>query len=245
MQGVILAGGKGTRLSPFTKVINKHLLPVGPFPMIYWPISRLKQAGITDILIITNQQDLVSFQQILGNGEDLNVQLSYTIQQENGGGIADALYSAKDFVTDKFVMVLGDNLFEEDLSNFVQEFEAGSHEAIVFLKEVPDPERYGVAILDEQTESIMTIVEKPKVAASNFCVTGIYFYDQRVFQYIESLTPSSRGEMEITDLNNLYINRKALHYKKLSKWWLDAGTHDSLYRANQFYYENGLRGDLV
>ncbi|QCJ45073.1 spore coat protein [Bacillus sp. S3] len=243
MKGVILAGGKGTRLQPFTKVLNKHLLPVGLQPMVHWPITKLKQAGITEILIVTNQEDVADFQKIVGNGKELGVNLSYTIQSDNGGGIADALYCAKEFVEDKFVVLLGDNLFDDDLGSYIEEFKNGCHEAKVFLKEVPDPERYGVAILDENNHSILSIIEKPKISNSNYCVTGMYFYDKQVFELIHLLEPSARGEKEVTDLNNLYINRRALKYEKLTKWWLDAGTHEALFKANQHYYENLLKAE--
>jgi glucose-1-phosphate thymidylyltransferase len=237
MKGVILAGGKGTRLEPFTKVVNKHLLPVGPSPMIYWPISRLKEAGITEILIITNGQHIASFKDIFGKGEELGVHLSYSIQNEKGGGIADALECAKDFVDDKFVVLLGDNLFDEDLSPVIEEFLKEPNMARVLLKEVTDPERYGIAILDEKNSTILSIIEKPKNPKTNYCVTGIYLYDKNVFEYIRTLQPSSRGEKEITDLNNLYINRKALKYDILTSWWMDAGTHEALYQANKHFYE--------
>ncbi|OLS34077.1 sugar phosphate nucleotidyltransferase [Bacillus sp. MRMR6] len=240
MKGVILAGGKGTRLEPFTKILNKHLLPVGPNPMIYWPISRLKHAGIKDILIITNQQHLSSFINILGNGEELGVNLSYNIQNENGGGIADALKGAEEFVDDKFIVLLGDNLFDDELLPFIVDFQKGNHQAKVLLKEVMDPERYGVALLDESKNSIISIIEKPKNPISRFCVTGIYFYDKLVFELIDSLHSSYRGEKEITDLNNLYINRNGLSFGILKCWWLDAGTHDALYKANKHFYEKEI-----
>jgi glucose-1-phosphate thymidylyltransferase len=237
MKGVILAGGKGTRLEPFTRILNKHLLPVGSDPMIYWPINKLKQAGITDILIITNQQHLITFKELLGNGGELGVNLSYNIQNETGGGIADALECAKDFVDDKFIVLLGDNLFDDDLSRFIKDFQKEDQEAKVLLKEVMDPERYGVALLDEINNSIISIMEKPKNPKSRFCVTGIYFYDKKVFDLIDLLKPSCRGEKEITDLNNLYIKRKGLKYDFLTSWWLDAGTHEALFKANKHFYE--------
>jgi glucose-1-phosphate thymidylyltransferase len=237
MKGVILAAGKGTRLDPFTRILNKHLLPVGPYPMIYWPIKRLKHAGITDILIITNQQHLSTFKGLLGKGEELGVNLSYNIQYETGGGIADALKYAKYFVDDKFIVLLGDNLFDDDLSPFIKDFQNEKQEAKVLLKEVLDPERYGVALLDEINHSIISILEKPKNPESSYCVTGIYFYDKKVFDLIDSLKPSIRGEKEITDLNNLYINRKGLKYDFLRSWWLDAGTHEALFQANKHFFE--------
>lgn len=236
MKGIILAGGKGTRLEPFTKLINKHLLPVGPNPMILWPINKLKDAGITDILIVTNKQHLRSFQELLGRGEKLGVKLSYTIQSKKGGGIADALACAKNFVDDLCVVLLGDNLFDDDLKPFIEDFQTGPYGAKVLLKEVMDPERYGVAFLDEVNKSIISIIEKPKSSKSKLCVTGIYFYNKDVFDLINLLKPSSRGEREITDLNNLYINRNGLKYDFLKSWWLDAGTHEALFKANKHFY---------
>lgn len=237
MKGVILAGGKGTRLEPFTKILNKHLLPVGSYPMIYWPINKIKQAGITDILIITNKQHLPSFQELLGTGDELGVTLSYALQSEKGGGIADALENAKNFVDDQVIVLLGDNLFDDDLRPFIEDFQKEPHGAKVLLKEVMDPERYGIAFLDEVNHSIISIIEKPKNPKSSFCVTGIYFYNKNVFDLIKLLQPSSRGEKEITDLNNLYINRKELKYDILKSWWLDAGTHEALFDANIHFYE--------
>jgi len=237
MKGIILAGGKGTRLEPFTKLLNKHLLPVGPAPMIYWPINKLKAAGITEILIITNKEHLEAFQKILGNGEKLGVHLFFAIQRENGGGIADALACAKNFVEDQCIVLLGDNLFDDDLTPFINDFKTMSQGAKVLLKEVADPERYGIAILDEANHSIISIIEKPNSPTSNYCVTGIYFYNKEVFDLIDLLQPSNRREKEITDLNNLYIKRKQLHFDILKSWWLDAGTHEALFKANQHYYE--------
>ncbi|WP_251555550.1 sugar phosphate nucleotidyltransferase [Neobacillus muris] len=237
MKGIILAGGKGTRLEPFTKLLNKHLLPVGSAPMIYWPINKLKEAGITEILVITNTQHLGAFQEILGNGEKLGVCLSYAVQSESGGGIADALACAKNFVEDQCVVLLGDNLFDDHLKPFIEDFKNQPQGAKVLLKEVMDPERYGVALLDETNHIILSIIEKPKSPTSNFCVTGIYFYNKEVFDLIDFLQPSSRGEKEITDLNNLYIKRKQLDFDILKSWWLDAGTHEALFKANQHFYE--------
>jgi glucose-1-phosphate thymidylyltransferase len=237
MKAVILAGGKGTRLKPVTNIINKHLLPVGHYPMIYLPIIRLKQAGIKEILIVTNKEDLSSFIQLLGTGEELGVKLSYSIQRTVGGGIANALECARDFVKDKFITLLGDNLFDDDLVHFIEDFKKQPNGAKVLLKEVKDPERYGVAILDEQNRSIRSIIEKPKYPPSNYCVTGIYFYDYSVFEFIGSLQPSDRGELEITDLNNLYIKRNNLSYDILKSWWLDAGTHEALFKANKHFFE--------
>ncbi|EIJ81339.1 dTDP-glucose pyrophosphorylase [Bacillus methanolicus PB1] len=238
MKGVILAGGTGSRLKPLTKFLNKHLLPVGPYPMIYWPILKLRDAGIHEILIITNQHHLSSFIELLGLGEELNVKIQYKIQINEGGGIADALMSAKDFINeDKFVVILGDNIFEDSLTPYIQSFQQQDAGARVLLKEVNDPARYGVPRLDKTNNKIISIIEKPKFPPSSYCVTGIYLYDQNVFQFIEAIKPSNRNELEITDVNNIYINNNQLQYDILKGWWIDAGTHESLYKANQCVYK--------
>lgn len=245
MKGVILAGGTGSRLQPLTKILNKHLLPVGPYPMIYWPIMKLRDAGINEILIITNKHDLSSFIEILGLGEDLHVKIQYQIQGNVGGGIADALISAKGFInSEKFVVILGDNIFKDSISSFVQAFEIQESGARVLLKEEKDLSRYGVPQLDETITRIQTIIEKPISPPSKYCVTGVYMYDSKVFDMIKSIHPSKRQELEITDVNNLYIKESQLQYNILQGWWIDAGTHDSLYRANQFVYENMKREDI-
>jgi glucose-1-phosphate thymidylyltransferase len=242
MKGVILAGGSGTRLKPFTKYVNKHLLPVGPYPMIYWPIQKLRDAGINEILIITNQHHLSSFIELLGQGEELNVKLQYKLQKNQGGGIADALMGAKDFINkDRFVVILGDNIFEDSLTPYVQSFQQQDTGARVLLKEVNNPHRYGVPQLDETNKKIMSIIEKPSNPPSSYCVTGIYMYDPTVFQFIEAIKPSNRNELEITDVNNLYIKDNQLQYDILQGWWIDAGTHDSLYEANKHFYEKQVR----
>ncbi|MBD1378995.1 sugar phosphate nucleotidyltransferase [Metabacillus arenae] len=238
MKGVILAGGSGTRLKPLTILFNKHLLPVGPFPMIYWSIIKLRDAGISEILIITNKNHLSSFIGLLGMGEELNVNLQYKVQKNEGGGIADALLGAKPFINEeKFIVLLGDNLFEDSLISFVERFQKQEAGARLLLKEVEDPERYGVPCLDVNKNQIKFIVEKPSQPPSAFCVTGIYMYDQQVFEYIDAIHPSDRNELEITDVNNLYIKNDNLQYDILKGWWIDAGTHQSLYRANQMIFE--------
>lgn len=242
MKAVILAGGRGARLKPFTKVINKHLLPVGPYPMIYWPIRRLKDAGIDEILIITNKQHINSFIEVLGNGEALNVKLDYRVQENEGGGIADALMSAKSYIDqEKFVVILGDNIFEDSLIPYIQVFKEQKKGAIVLLKEMKDPTRYGVPQLDLVNQKIISIIEKPVNPPSSYCVTGIYLYDQEVFELIEGINPSDRNELEITDVNNLYIKKNLLEYDILRGWWIDAGTHESLYKAYQYGYEQSIR----
>jgi glucose-1-phosphate thymidylyltransferase len=238
MKGVILAGGSGSRLRPLTHIINKHLLPVGPYPMIYWPILKLKEAGIKDILIVTNKEHLCDFISLLGMGEELGVQLSYQVQEKKGSGIADALMCAKKFIKEeKFVVHLGDNLFHDNLEPFVHSFEKQQNGARVLLKEVLDPERYGIANFDETKKIITSIIEKPHNPISAYCVTGIYFYDKQVFNFIETLEPSERGELEITDVNNLYIKQEQLQYDILQSWWIDAGTHESLFMANILKYQ--------
>ena len=239
MKGVILAGGTGSRLRPFTLIINKHLLPVGFYPMIYWPIIRLREAGLNEILIITNENDLCAFKAILGNGEKLNVKLHFKAQKNEGGGIADALMSAKKFTNgENFVAVLGDNIFEDSLLPYIQNFEKQDKGARVLLKEVKDPERYGVPCLDPVKQRILSIIEKPSSPPSSYCVTGIYMYDPKGFEFIKAIEPSKRNELEITDVNNLYIKNNQLQYDILKGWWTDAGTLDSLYKAAQLTHDN-------
>ncbi|MDM5225435.1 sugar phosphate nucleotidyltransferase [Cytobacillus sp. NJ13] len=244
MKGVILAGGTGSRLRPFTQIINKHLLPVGPYPMIYWPIFKLRDAGIYEIIIITNKNDLNSFLKILGDGKELDIKLSYEIQKNKGGGIADSLMCAKDFIeNEKFITILGDNIFEESLTPYIQAFQKQDKGARVLLKEVKDLSRYGVPHLDDNMKRIKSIIEKPANPPSSFCVTGIYMYDKKVFQLIDAINPSNRNELEITDVNNLYAKKNELQYDILKGWWIDAGTHVSLYKAFQYVNEYKLEDD--
>ncbi|MEK3854443.1 sugar phosphate nucleotidyltransferase [Cytobacillus sp. FSL H8-0458] len=239
MKGVILAAGTGSRLAPVTNIISKHLLPVGPYPMIYWSIIKLRDAGIKDILIIVNKKHLGSFIELLGEGEELNVNLKYKLQQYEGKGIADALMAAKTFIrNEKFVVLLGDNIFEDSLTPFIQSFQGQEKGAKVLLKKVKDPSQYGVPVLDKNSKRILSIIEKPDNPPSPYCVTGVYFYDQEVFNLIKDISPSNRNELEITDVNNLYIQKNRLQYDLLDGWWIDAGTHASLYQANQEIYKN-------
>ncbi|WP_411334733.1 sugar phosphate nucleotidyltransferase [Metabacillus indicus] len=239
MKGVILAGGTGTRLNPFTKIINKHLLPVGRYPMIYWSIKKLSDAGIKDILIVTNNKHTALFKKIFGNGEELNVSLQYEVQKKDGGGAADALLCSCSFIqSEKCVVLLGDNIFEDSLVPFVTKFKKQSSGARVLLKKVKDPERYGVAVLNQDGNQIESIHEKPKRPLSPYCVTGIYMYDPHVFTYINKLRPSDRNELEITDVNKMYLANGRLHFDILEGWWVDAGTHESLFHANQLV--NGM-----
>lgn len=237
LKGVILAGGTGTRLHPLTKVTNKHLLPVGPYPMIFWPIMKLKEAGINDILLITHEAYLSSFQTLLQDGKEFDINLQYAIQP-TASGISHALQFAQEFTADdKFLLLLGDNIFEDNLRPFIKEFQQQKEGARVLLKKVADPERFGVAQLDEERKKIIGIIEKPKEYVSPYAVTGIYMYGPEVFSLLKEVSPSARGEMEITDVNNLYIQKSTLQYNILSGWWIDAGTHEALFQANQVVYE--------
>ncbi|OLO37206.1 hypothetical protein BTR23_13850 [Alkalihalophilus pseudofirmus] len=237
MKGVILAGGKGTRLRPFTKIINKHLLPVGPFPMIYWSIKKLQEAEIKDILILTNKEHLSSFMSIFGNGKEIGVNLTYKVQ-DGANGIADGVAYAKSFVRDeKFITILGDNIFEDSLVPYIESFKQQKSGGRVLLKEVPNPSRYGIAILNKETNTIQSIIEKPEKTNSPYCVTGVYMYNAQVFDFINAIKPSARGELEITDVNNLFINQNQLQYDILQGWWIDAGIHESLFKANALVYE--------
>lgn len=231
MKGIILAGGTGSRLFPLTHMLNKHLLPVGKYPMIYYAIKKLVQAGISDILIIMGKQSAGMYADFLGSGEPWGAQLTYKIQ-EKAGGIAQALGLAEGFIHggEKFVVLLGDNLFEDALSPFIAEYRQQSEGAKVLLKKVKDPRRYGVPTIKDN--NITEIEEKPDHPKSNYCVTGIYMYDSNVFDYIKQSVPSERGELEITDINNRYAAKGQLTFNILSGWWTDAGTFESLYAAN-------------
>ncbi|MNW43893.1 Glucose-1-phosphate thymidylyltransferase [compost metagenome] len=230
MKGIILAGGTGSRLFPLTKVTNKHLLPVGKYPMIFHSVYKLKQSGIHDILIITGKDHMGDVVNLLGSGGEMGVTFTYKVQDE-AGGIAQALGLAEHFVgTDQVVVILGDNVFEDEISPFVQKFQQQKTGAKILIQEVEDPKRFGVPEL--QGDRIASIEEKPQMPKSNFAVTGIYMYDHKVFEIVKTLKPSNRGELEITDVNNAYINRNELTYDILQGWWTDAGTHSSLARAN-------------
>lgn len=231
MKGVILAGGLGTRLHPLTKITNKHLLPIYDRPMIYYPLETLVQAGIEDILIVTGGNNAGDFLRLLGNGKEFGLKhLNYTYQ-EGEGGIADALSLAEYYVDrDPVVIILGDNIIEKEITQAVRNFEKQPDGAKILLKEVEDPWRFGVAELDG--DRVIRLVEKPKVPKSSLIVTGIYMYDATVFDIIRGLDPSDRGELEITDVNNIYIERNQMTFEILDGWWTDAGTFESLYRAN-------------
>ncbi|MCM8767505.1 MAG: sugar phosphate nucleotidyltransferase [Candidatus Omnitrophica bacterium] len=231
MKGVVLAGGLGTRLYPLTKVTNKHLLPVYNKPMIYYPIQTLVDAGITDILIVTGGNSAGDFLKLLGNGKEFGLSHLSFVYQEGERGIADALSLAEHFCGgEKVVVILGDNIIEKSIREEVKIFEKQEKGARILLKEVENPERFGVPVIENG--NIIKIIEKPKVPPSNYAVTGIYMYDNQVFSIIRTLKPSERGELEITDVNNRYIEMKQLTYGILDGWWTDAGTFESLLKAN-------------
>lgn len=230
MKGIILAGGTGSRLYPLTKVTNKHLLPIGDQPMIFHIIAKLKEAGILEILIVTGKEHMGDVVNLLGSGVDFGLEFTFKVQDQ-AGGIAQALGLAEHFVaSDQCAVILGDNVFEDSIEPFVKKFEEQSKGAKILLQEVRDPQRYGVA--EVTNGKIVGIEEKPAQPKSNYCVTGIYFYDSDVFQIIKSLEPSDRGELEITDVNNWYISQGTLTYDILPSWWTDAGTFESYAEAN-------------
>jgi len=238
MKGVILAGGLGTRLFPLTKVTNKHLLPVYDKPMIYYPLQTLINAGIDDILIVTGGNSAGDFLKLLGNGKEFGLRhINYTYQ-EGEGGIAEALRLAEFFAAgDRICVVLGDNIIERNIRKAVEAFQTQKGGAKILLKEVPDPQRFGVAALEGNR--IVSVEEKPKEPKSNYAVIGIYLYDRTVFDIIKTLRPSGRGELEITDVNNRYIQEGLMTWDLLEGWWTDAGTFESLLRANLLVSETG------
>jgi glucose-1-phosphate thymidylyltransferase len=226
MKGVILAGGTGSRLYPLTKITNKHLLPVYDKPMIYYPLQTLIDAGLDEIMIVSGRGHAGHFLELLGSGAEFGVHLTYEIQEE-AGGIAQALGLAKDFADkDDVVVILGDNIFQDSVRDAVQSFDSGAR---IFLKEVPDASRFGVAEI--AGDRIVSIEEKPALPKSSYAVTGLYLYGNDVFDVISTLKPSGRGELEITDVNNEYIRRGAMSFSVLRGFWSDAGTFESLLRA--------------
>ncbi len=241
MKGVILAGGLGSRLQPLTRITNKHLLPVHSQPMIYYPIKTLINAGIEDIMIVTGGNSAGDFLRLLGNGKEFGLKhLNYTYQ-EGEGGIADALSLVEHFADDQPVcVVLGDNIIERNIRSAADEYRQQGGGAKILLKQVDDPQRFGVPELDG--DRVVRIEEKPSEPKSNYAVTGIYFYDSTVFDIIKTLVPSGRGELEITDVNNHYIERDAMTWNELEGWWTDAGTFESLLRASNLVAETGANG---
>jgi glucose-1-phosphate thymidylyltransferase len=232
LKGVVLAGGYGTRFHPVTRVVNKHLLDVFDEPVVYYPIRTLKDAGVTEIVLVSLLQDIGQFKKLLGDGSELGVNLEYATQ-EGAGGIAEALSMAQPSVQgDSIMVVLGDNIFQESLLSYVKAFKEQGKGARILLKSVSldDALRFGVAEVVEG--KIVGIEEKPPKPKSGLIVTGCYMYDDRVFDFINSLSPSARGELEVTDLNNLYVEEGTMGYDILKGWWTDAGTPASKLRAS-------------
>ena len=238
MKGIVLAGGLGTRLRPLTAVTNKHLLPVYDKPMIYYPIQSLINAGIEDIMIVTGGNSAGDFLKLLKNGRDFGLKhINYTYQ-EGEGGIADALSLCKDFADGEPVcVVLGDNIIERNIAQAARAYRHQGGGAKILLKKVNDPQRFGVPELDGRR--VVRIEEKPKAPKSEYAVIGIYMYDAEVYDIIRSLKPSGRGELEITDVNNAYIERDAMTWEEIEGWWTDAGTFESLLHASNLVAETG------
>lgn len=238
MKGVVLAGGTGSRLFPLTRVTNKHLLPVYDRPMVFYPIQTLVNARITDILLVTGGSSAGEFLRLLGNGKDFGLKhINYTYQ-EGEGGIADALRLAEYFADGQPIcVILGDNIIETNIISACREFEQQLHGGHIILRDVPDPQRFGVPVFDG--DRIVAIEEKPREPKSRYAVIGIYLYDATVFDRIRRLRPSGRGELEITDVNNQYVEEGTLSYSILDGWWTDAGTFESLLRANNLVAQGG------
>lgn len=240
MRGIILAGGSATRLRPCTKVISKQLLPVYNKPMIYYPLNTLIKAGIKEILIIVAPERAGDYLNLLGSGKEFGVKFTYEIQ-DKPRGLAEAFIIGENFIDDENVcMILGDNIFEDDFSKEIKNFQKG---ALVFAKEVPDPERFGIVEFDQNNKAI-SIEEKPKNPKSNYCVTGLYIYDSRVVEAAKNLKPSDRGELEIVDLHNWYLEKGELEVAMVNGEWIDTGTFDSLLEA-QVLAKEKLQGKLI
>jgi glucose-1-phosphate thymidylyltransferase len=228
---VILAGGKGTRLGDLTRVTNKHLLPVGPYPMVYHPLKKLVGAGLREVLLVSGTEHMGDFVELLGSGKDHNCSLTYRVQDE-AGGIAQALGLAELFSHDaRSLVILGDNIFLDSLHDFVAAADNRPDHAWLMLKQVHDPHRYGVA--EVAGDKVLSIEEKPAKPKSDYAVAGIYLYPPDVFEVIKTLRPSARGELEITDVNRHYLEKGRLSHRQLTGYWTDAGTLESLATANQ------------
>lgn len=243
MKGVILAGGKGTRLYPLTYATNKHLLPIYDQPMIYYPIQTLVNAGITEVLIVTGDIHAGHFINVIKNGYELGLtHVEYAYQEGGSAGIADALKYAESFADgEPIAVILGDNTTDANIGPAVKKFEGNGGGAMVFLKKVIDPERFGNPIFDpKDADKIVKIIEKPKNPTSQYAVTGLYFYDSQVYDIIRKLKPSDRGELEITDVNNAYIAKNQLYWQELKGFWSDAGTFHSLFRSNRYWAQKRL-----
>ncbi len=235
LRGIVLAGGTGSRLLPLTKVTNKHLLPVGQKPMIFYPIEKLTGVGIEEILIVTGVEHMGDVVSLLGSGKDFGCRFTYKVQDQ-AGGIAQALALAENFARNQSVaVILGDNIFQANLKSYAEKFIAQGAGARILLKQVPHPQRFGVAEMSDGR--IIGIEEKPEQPKSDYAVTGIYFYDGAVFDIIRTLEPSARGEFEITHVNDAYIAKGQLAYDIIDGWWTDAGTFESLTRASELVAE--------
>jgi glucose-1-phosphate thymidylyltransferase len=231
VKGVVLAGGKATRLRPLTKVTNKHLLPIYDKPLVYYPLQAMARAGIHDVLVITNPEHAGHFIQLLGSGREFGLKLNYELQEE-AGGLAQAVGLAESFVgRDRMLVLLGDNIFTHDLRPAVERFSTEEHGAVIFGVEMEHPEQYGV--IEMAGEQVVGIEEKPSRPKSHLIQTGIYMYDEHVWSHLEKLAPSARGELEITDLNNMYVREGTMRCETLDGYWIDAGTsHEELLAAN-------------
>jgi glucose-1-phosphate thymidylyltransferase len=243
VKGVVLAGGKATRLRPLTKVTNKHLLPIYDKPLIYYPLQAMARAGVRDVLVITNPEHAGHFIQLLGSGGEFGLKLAYELQEEPGG-LAQAVGLAESFIGgDKMLVLLGDNIFTHDLRPAAERFSAEDRGAVIFGMEMEHPEQYGVIEMDG--ERVLGIEEKPSQPRSHMIQTGIYMYDQHVWSHLETLTPSARGELEITDLNNVYVRQGTMRCESLDGYWIDAGTsHDELLSANLAVADLARRGEI-
>lgn len=240
MRGIILSGGSGTRLRPLTKITSKQLLPVYDKPMIYYPLNTLIKAGIKEILIIVAPDRAGDYLNLLGSGKEFGVKFTYEIQ-ENPNGLAEAFIIGENFIdNENVVMILGDNIIEDDVSDEIRNFQGGAN---LFAKEVPDPERFGVVDFDKKGK-ILSIKEKPKKPSSNYALIGLYIYDHRIVTAAKSVKPSRRGELEITDLHNWYLKKGELKVSKIKGEWIDAGTFESLHRA-QIFARKKMKGKMV
>ena len=239
MKGIILAGGTGSRLAPLTKVTNKHLLPIYNKPMIFYPIMKLKEMGVTSVLIVTGRGHAGNFLELLGSGGEFGMTITYEVQEE-AGGIAQALSLAKDFVGDqKFIVILGDNIYEDSLRAAAEEFEAGDKKSHIFLKEVAKPQSYGVPRMENG--KVTEIIEKPTDPPSSYAVTGCYLYTPHVFEIVEGLAPSARGELEISDVNDYYVQSGEMGHTILENFWGDCGeSFDGMLSVSNYIQKNPI-----
>lgn len=245
MKGVILAGGLATRLRPLTLVTNKHLLPVYNKPMIYYPLEAMKRAGITEVLLTSSSDHSGHFANLLKGGEEFNLKLYYAVQENPKGGIPDAILLAEEFAQgEKILVILGDNIFNFNLKSIAEDFDKREKGSMIFgVKMSTESKQYGVIEMNKYGE-VVTIEEKPDIPKSDIAQTGIYMYDERVFEFIKKLSPSKRDELEVTDLNNLYVREGTMECEVID-WWIDAGTsHDELLRANNLVAEKVRKGEL-